>query len=186
MTKAWRKLKPIFESPDISNFWRGQLWDMLEETAINYKFLPRLDSILNDTLSRPKDLDSCDWRCDLVGRQPKWHDYVIHGGSHYMAPVNLEVITRLEPGEDWCLLKSWAHSACWNRRRNLLFDPQFNAIGIPAQDAFDLATGEQMACNKRRTERAEADKWNAEWQTNAAIAKAKWSASETSRLQRAG
>ena len=152
----WRKLKPIFESQYISEFCRAQLWDMYEERAEQNNWTDRLIATLQNPLSRPKDLNISDWRCDRRGRPPEWHDYVVYRACHYMGRVYHEVISMVEPNECWSLVKSQAHTTCWNRRRNILFDPQFQALGISARETFNRATVNPAACEKQPVEHAPA------------------------------
>ena len=151
IAKNWRKLKPIFESQYISEFWRDQLWNMAEQ----HNWTGRLVTLQNP-LSRPKDFDISDWRFDRRGRPPEWHDYVVYRACHYMGRVYHEVISMVEPNECWSLVKSQAHTTCWNRRRNILFDPQFQALGIAAREAFNLATANPTACETQGVEHAPA------------------------------
>ncbi len=58
-----------------------------------------------------------------------------------MAPVYWMAISELEPDDGWTLLEGHQHATVWHRARGLLFDPQFEALGIGADETFQLATG---------------------------------------------
>lgn len=73
-----------------------------------------------------------------------WH-YVKHAACHYLVNFNLELAQCVLPTEPWRIVTSQQHSTVWNGA-DLLFDFNFQALGIPADEAFAMAraAGEEL------------------------------------------
>lgn len=136
----WRKLKPVFELPEIRAIAHLQMERYQEVREREFgRAWPKRKRLL------PADYDSCDWRLDHRGRRPAFWDWVCYGACHWMAPIYLLVIRRARPGENWSLLSSPNHATVYYR--DLIFDPQYEALGLTPDEAW------KMASTKRKLKR---------------------------------
>lgn len=87
---------------------------------------------------KPHEFESCDWWCDHRGRLPEYWNYVKHAAAHWLVNFNLKLAMLVEPKKEWQILTSDKHSTVWDGN-DTLFDMQFLALGVTAQDAFDMA-----------------------------------------------
>jgi hypothetical protein len=89
----------------------------------------------------PKDYDSCDWRWETgrPGRTPAYWDYVCHAACHWTCNLHLWVALEVEPETPWRIVTSQAHSTVWDGDQTL-WDGNFLALGIPADEAWKLAS----------------------------------------------
>jgi hypothetical protein len=138
--RLWPKLRPIFQSEWCTEFWKEQIRDYADARGWPHE---RIELELSLPGAVPAHFDSCDWRLGRKGRPPQWHRYVVHGACHWMAPVYLRVIGELELDEGWTLLNGPLHSTVWNRQRGIIFDPQYEALGVSPREAFRLATASE-------------------------------------------
>jgi hypothetical protein len=64
---------------------------------------------------------------------------------------NMTLAQLVVPDRPWCILTSDRHSTCYDGK-DTLFDFNFCALGIPAEEAYELATegpnAEQLAPGK--------------------------------------
>jgi hypothetical protein len=86
----------------------------------------------------PEDIESCDWRFDHRGRQPAYWRYVKHSACHWIVNFTLRLAQLTLPNEEWHIVKSDKHSTVWNGKE-LLFDFNFQALGIEANECFEMA-----------------------------------------------
>src|SRR5258707_10182917 len=88
---------------------------------------------------------TCDWGCGGnwvrggQGQNPRFWAEVCHRGCHYVVDFNLRLATLVEPDRPWRILTSEKHSTVWDGG-DLLLDLNFLAFGIPADEAYELAT----------------------------------------------
>jgi hypothetical protein len=99
----------------------------------------------------PFEFESCDWWLKHRGRRPAYWNYVKHSASHWLVNFTVHLATLVKPHEPWIILTSDQHSTVWNGN-DLLFDFNFQAFGIDANECFDLANhkelrlGEHLKC----------------------------------------
>ena len=136
--KRWRKLGPIYRSPEAKAIWLPEMMDYqrqrMEDLGVQYAY-PEDNPDL-----RPADWESCDWRLDRgkPGPEPAFWQYLTHGSCHWMANLSLFVAQIAEPKRTWRIITSELHSTVWDGAETL-WDPQFQALGVTATDAWDRA-----------------------------------------------
>jgi hypothetical protein len=89
------------------------------------------------------------------GRQPRYWRYTQFGSCHWLGNFNLRLATLAEPERPWRIIRSDKHSTVWDGEK-MLFEFNFLALEVPAQECFDLAfqNGTVLAPGKfRRTYR---------------------------------
>jgi hypothetical protein len=79
---------------------------------------------------------------DHRGREPRFWQYVKHSACHWLVNFNLRLAQLAEPGRPWRILTSDDHSTVWDGGQTL-FDLNYLAFGIPADECFALANGEE-------------------------------------------
>ena len=95
----------------------------------------------------PHGFDSCDWRWRHKGRHPRYWDYVCHSACHWLVNFNLRLAQLVEPKREWRILTSQEHSTVWDGAETL-FDFNFLALGVPADEAFQLANEKHLPVGK--------------------------------------
>ena len=88
---------------------------------------------------RPCHFEASDWRVESRTPQPPWTEWVCTTACHRLVALNLWVITQVDDGA-WRIVSSDAHSTVWDGGSRL-FDPNFDALGISAQEALRRAEG---------------------------------------------
>lgn len=91
----------------------------------------------------PADYETCLWDIDRRGPRPRYWRYVKHAACHWLANFALRLATVAEPTRPWRILTSDRHSTVWDGRRTL-FDLNFMALGIEAQQTFELAYEQEL------------------------------------------
>ena len=91
----------------------------------------------------PAQFESCDWQLHRVGRTPNFWKYVKHGACHWLVNFNLMLATLVEPKRAWRILASDDHSTVWDGHETL-FDLNFLALQVPAEECFSLANDKQL------------------------------------------
>jgi hypothetical protein len=86
----------------------------------------------------PCEHESCDWDFDHKGPAPRYWKYTKHAACHWLVNFNLKLATLVEPKRSWRIVTSDKHSTVWDGLETL-FEFNFLAFGIPAQECFDLA-----------------------------------------------
>ena len=145
--KNWRKLKPLYEQDSVlflsycemEAHAEARLTDFNKENeadgiAHRYSYEPK--TFTKDL--RPWDYESCDWMCyyDKPGRKPGYFQWVRHSACHWIVNANYLVITELEPNHPWQIVESDFHSTCVDVSRGLMFDTNFLALGISAEECY--------------------------------------------------
>ena len=146
--KRWRQLRPLFEQEITIRLAHLEMEAYAQSRAseLGYKHHPKEFSL--DL--RPADYESCSWRWDSGrrGPQPGYWAWTCHSACHWLAPVNLYVISALEPDCPWRFATSDRHSTVVDLERGLLFDTNFQALGVtPEQcwaDAIDGPNAEVL------------------------------------------
>lgn len=136
--KRWKKLGPLYRSPEATAIWHPEMeaYSFGRAEDYGYPFRPRP---LTPDL-RPEAYDSCDWRwCQgRRGPQPHFWEYTCHAACHWVAPLHLWVAQQAEPDRQWRLVSSNAHSTIWDGKETL-FDGNFLALGISPEETWELA-----------------------------------------------
>lgn len=87
----------------------------------------------------PHDFESCDWWIDHHGPMPRYWNYVKHSACHWLVNFNRRLATLAEPKREWRIVSSQDHSTVWDGHETL-FDMNFVALEVPAEEAWQLAT----------------------------------------------
>ncbi len=139
--KHWRKLAPIFRSREARNIWHPCMEEFMERRADEhgYPHKPRPDAKF------PTSYESCDWRYNReisYSRQPKFWDYARFEACHWVADLALYVAMTVFPAIPWRILYCQKHTTVWNGSVSnpVLFDINFNAMGIEASEAMKIAS----------------------------------------------
>jgi hypothetical protein len=92
-----------------------------------------------------------DWQWPRKGRPPRYLRYVAMGCCHWLVNFNLTLAMKAHPSTDWRIITSNKHSTVWDGE-DTLFEMNFLAFGVPAQECFDLAydNGEVLAPGQLR------------------------------------
>jgi hypothetical protein len=140
--KRWRLLRPLFEREVTIRLAHLEMEAYAQTRAadLGYEHRPREFSI--DL--RPADYDSCSWRWDRGrrGPEPGYWAWACHSACHWLAAVNLYVISALEPDRPWRVATSDRHSTVVDLGRGLLFDTNFLALRVtPEQCWADAVEG---------------------------------------------
>jgi hypothetical protein len=86
----------------------------------------------------PCKYDPSDWRHLRRGRLLRYWKYVMYSACHWLVNFNLKLAMLAEPKRDWRIVTSNEHSTVWDGELTL-FEMNFLALEIPAQECFDLA-----------------------------------------------
>ena len=136
--KRWKKLGPIYRSPEAKAIWLPEMMDYqrqrMEDYGVSYDYPKDTPEL------RPSAWDSCDWRFTRgkPGPEPAYFEYVCHASCHWLANLSLYVAMEAEPSRPWRIVSSNAHTTVWDGDETL-WDAQFQALGVSATDAWDLA-----------------------------------------------
>jgi hypothetical protein len=100
------------------------------------KIAPHLkDEELNRVLVR--DFNKFTWG-RWREKWPRYWDYVKHAACHWLVNFALRLAMLVEPKKTWRIITSDKHSTVWDGK-NTLFDFNFLAFGISAEECFELA-----------------------------------------------
>ena len=86
----------------------------------------------------PREFETCDWDVDYEGRHPGYWAYVKHAACHWLVNFNLALAKLVDPERPWRIITSVKHSSVWDGDK-MLFDFNFLALGVPADEAFEMA-----------------------------------------------
>ncbi len=137
--RHWRRLRPVFASDKARAIWEPCMMEFAQWRAEErgYTYKPYDDG------SKPERYDSCDWRWsgERRGRMPAYWDYACYSACHWVVDLGLFVAQSYAKSEEWRIITSQKHSTVWNGdcQKPLLFDINFSALGVSAQDALTLA-----------------------------------------------
>lgn len=137
--KRWRRLRPLFESAPVLELMHEEMEcyarARAEDRGYAHKPTPFSWAL------RPADYDSCDWRWNMGrrGPQPGFWAWACHSACHWVASHNLLVISQLEPDRPWQIATSDKHSTVVDLERQLMFDTNFLALGITAEECWKEA-----------------------------------------------
>eukprot|EP01052_Picozoa_sp_SAG31_P023244 SAG31_NODE_1904_length_6952_cov_15.030498_1_plen_103_part_00 len=96
-------------------------------------------------------MKATDWRTSAsVGVDPKrtvenpeWMNFVCDMACHRLALLHHFVVATLEPEVPWRIISTDGHSTVYDGARRI-FDPNFEARGIPAVEAWLRAGGAEQ------------------------------------------
>src|SRR5262245_59809961 len=91
----------------------------------------------------PRDFEDNDWSAGHCGPEPPFWRYVKKGACHWLVNFNLWLAQLVEPDRHWRIITSDRHSTVWDGR-DTLFDFNFLALGVPADECFELAHGNEL------------------------------------------
>lgn len=95
----------------------------------------------------PEQFESCDWRCDHRGPCPRYWAYAKHAACHWIVNFSLRLAMLSEPRRSWRIITSQDHSTVWDGERTL-FDINFQAMKIPAEECFEAANERELKVGK--------------------------------------
>jgi hypothetical protein len=152
---------------DLKKHWTKKIVPHLDNKKLN-AILVRDLNIYTTSLNKkpfahgeyPCERDFCDWRCNRVGRRPRYWQYVLYAACHWLVNFNLKLAMLVEPTRPWRIVTSDKHSTVWDGA-DTLFEFNFLAFGIPPQECFDLAfqNGRVLAPGKLRCTNPVAEPW---------------------------
>ena len=143
--KNWRKLKPLYEQPKnlCLSYWEMEAYMRGRRKDFGLPAQEYFKEYSDDV--RPCQYETTDWRCmtGRRGRQPAYWDWVCHMACHWVVNTNYSVITELEPDRCWRIVESDLHSTIVDFDRMLLFDPNFLALDISAEETWEMTVLQQ-------------------------------------------
>jgi hypothetical protein len=139
--QQWRKLGPLYRSFNAAAIWFPEMEAFSFSRAEDRGYPYRPAKLTPDLL--PSHYDSCDWRfCrDRPGPAPSFWDYACHGACHWTCSLHLWVAMQVQPDRPWRIVTTNKHSTVWDGEHTL-WDGNFLALGIPADEAWELAASQ--------------------------------------------
>jgi hypothetical protein len=135
---------------DLKRHWTNRIEPHLADAKLNAVLVRDFNKFTQGRWGKPlthgrfpRDFESCDWRWEHRGTQPRFWRYVKHSACHWLVNFNLRLAQLVEPGRPWRILASDDHSTVWDGDQTL-FDFNFLALGIPADECFRLADGDRL------------------------------------------
>ncbi len=137
--KRWRRLRPLFEHPQVLELMHQEMECYAESRAEDYGYEHKPTPFTPEL--RPADYDSCYWRWDKGrrGPQPGYWAWACAGACHWVASPYLLVISLLEPDRPWQIASSDKHSTVVDLERQLIFDPNYLAMDIAPEACWKAA-----------------------------------------------
>jgi hypothetical protein len=96
----------------------------------------------------PSEFESCDWKPERRGPEPRFWRFVKHSACHWLVNFNLRLAQLVEPKRPWRILSSDKHSTVWDGGQTL-FDLNFVALGVSPEECFRLANDKQLEPGKK-------------------------------------
>lgn len=128
LKKNWRKVKQHIDDPEVQKVLVRD-FNRFTWGSWRLKFLHGMV---------PTDFETCDWQFEHRGRRPAFWRYTKHAACHWLANFALMLAQRVEPNRPWRIITSDQHSSVWDGD-GLLFEFNFQALGISAEECFELA-----------------------------------------------
>jgi hypothetical protein len=138
LKRNWRKVEP-----HLSN---AHLNDVLVTEFNKYTFGRWGETFKHGEY--PRDYESCDWWIEHKGAKPRFWRYVKHGACHWLVNFALVLAQLVEPKRQWRIITSDRHSTVWDGKHTL-FEFNFQALGIPANECFELANKKVLRPGQR-------------------------------------
>lgn len=96
----------------------------------------------------PCQFESCDWSWGHRGPEPPLGRNVKHAACHWLVNFTQRLAQLAEPGGPWRIVSCQKHSTVWYGEETL-FDFNFLALGIDADECFALADEKRLPPGKR-------------------------------------
>lgn len=137
--KHWRELGPIFKNQDAERIWRPCLWEYYvdDRSEGGYEIKRR-----EEEAKSPSWYDGGDWNLCRREPFPDFWEFVCVRACHWVADLALYVAKTSRPKVPWRILHCQKHTTVWNgcTVKPILFDLNWHAVGIPAQEAIKTAS----------------------------------------------
>lgn len=118
-------------------YWNVKRLHLILDSNLNYIPKP-ITSRAGDKIIKPIDADGCDWRWEVIGRPPRFHDYCCHSACHWLTVPNYLLAVELFPEVHWGVYTSERHTSVASLKDKLFFDLNYVALDVPAKSAADL------------------------------------------------
>ncbi len=135
--KNWKKIKPLIESESVQKIMVAD-FNKFTYGMWKKRFVKGM---------RPRQFEGCDWGWDRKGRRPEYWEYVKHAACHWLVNYQLELARLVSPKRQWRIITSQDHSTVWDGQ-DTLFDMNFSALQVPADEAFKIANKKEMPIGK--------------------------------------
>jgi hypothetical protein len=144
-----RIVRPGFRYYDLKRNWR-KVEPHLSNGFLNHVLVTEFNKFTfgrwGKTFKRgqyPRDYESCDWSVGHKGPEPRFWRYVKHAACHWIVNFTLVLAQLVEPNRQWRIITSDRHSTVWDGK-DMLFDFNFQAMGISADECFELANEKML------------------------------------------
>jgi hypothetical protein len=137
LKKNWRRVRPHLADKKLNN--------ILIRNFNKYTFGRWGEEFTHGRL--PCEFESCDWDIDHPGRRPAFWNYTKHGACHWPVNFSLRLAMLVMPERPWRIITSERHSTVWDGEETL-FDFNFQAFGIDANECFEMASEKELAPGK--------------------------------------
>jgi len=139
---------------DIKRYWTKRIEPHLGDGKLNAVLVRDFNKFTTGNWNQPfthgqfpRDFESCDWWIEHRGSEPRYWRYVKHAACHWLVNFNLRLAQLVAPNRPWRILTSDAHSTVWDGKQTL-FEFNFLALGISADDCFALACVDHLPVGK--------------------------------------
>jgi hypothetical protein len=139
LKKNWRRVRPHLADKKLNN--------ILVRDFNKYTFGRWGQEFTHGRL--PCQFESCDWDIDHRGRRPPFWNYTKHAACHWLVNFTLRLAMLVMPERRWRIITSEKHSTVWDGEETL-FDFNFQAFGIDANECFEMAFEKELAPGKYR------------------------------------
>jgi hypothetical protein len=139
-----RRLMPMHYY-DLQKNWTKRIEPHLGKKQLNNILVRDLNRLSSSRWGKPFihgqypwEYGDRQWTDGHKGPAPRYWRYTQAGSCHWLVNFNLKLATLVEPQQHWRIVTSPEHSTVWDGAETL-FEFNFLAFGIPAQECFDLA-----------------------------------------------
>ena len=140
LKRNWRRVRPHLSDPKVSD---TLVRDFNKFTCGRWQ-----QEFLRGMV--PQQFESCDWWCEHRGRLPAFWQYTKHSACHWLVNFSLELAMASVPDRAWRIITSPGHSTVWDGN-SLLFDFNFQAMGISPEECFEKAHRRELRPGKHLT-----------------------------------
>ncbi len=139
---------------DLKRHWTRRIEPHLADAKLNAILVRDFNSFTQGLWGKPfshgqfpSEFESCDWKPERRGPEPRFWRYVKHAACHWLVNFNLRLAQLVEPERPWRIVTSSDHSTVWDGDRTL-FDLNFAALGVAPAECFRLANETQLKPGK--------------------------------------
>jgi hypothetical protein len=136
---------------DLQRHWTRKIVPHLDNPRLNKILVRDFNKFTFGTWAQtfklgnlPDQFENNDWRCEHRGPTPRFWRYVKHGACHWVVNFTLRLAMLAVPERPWRILTSQEHSTVWDGA-STLFDFNFNALGIPPDECFEIANAGELS-----------------------------------------